>query len=64
MKKFKKAFNSKKKHVSLADLIVLGGNVGVEKAAKDAGKKIKFLFRPGRGDASQDQTDIHFLLVY
>ena len=54
-----KGFNSKKKYVSLADLIVLGGNVGIEKAAKDAGKKIKLPFSPGRGDASQDQTDIH-----
>ena len=43
----------------MADLIVLGGNVGIEKAAKDAGKKIKLPFSPGRGDASQDHTDIH-----
>lgn len=57
--KIQKSFNSKKKYVSLADLIILGGNVGVEKAAKDAGKKIKLPFSPGRGDASQDQTDIH-----
>ncbi len=55
--KIQKSFNSKKKYVSLADLIVLGGNVGIEKAAKDAGKKIKVSFLPGRGDASQDQTD-------
>ena len=58
--KIQKAFNSKKKYVSLADLIVLGGNVGIEKAAKDAGKKIKFaFFFRSRRDASQDQTDIH-----
>ena len=57
--KIQKGFNSKKKYVSLADLIVLGGNVGIEKAAKDVGKKIKLPFSPGRGDASQDQTDIH-----
>ena len=57
--KIKKQFKSKKKNVSLADLIVLGGNVGIEKAAKDAGEKIKIPFSPGRGDASQDQTDIH-----
>ncbi len=59
LEKIQKGFNSKKKYVSLADLIVLGGNVGIEKAAKDAGKKIKLSFFPGRGDASQDQTDIH-----
>ncbi len=57
--KIQKGFNSKKKYVSLADLIVLGGNVGIEKAAKDSGKKIKLPFSPGRGDASQNQTDIH-----
>src|SRR6185437_15581692 len=45
------------KPVSLADLIVLGGVAGVEKAAKDAGQEIKVPFHPGRGDASQDQTD-------
>jgi len=56
--KIQKVFNSKNKYVSLADLIVLGGNVGIEKAAKDAGKKIKVLFLSGRGDASQDQTDV------
>ena len=42
--KIQKGFNSKKKYVSLADLIVLGGNVGIEKAAKDSGKKIKLPF--------------------
>ncbi len=56
--KIQKVFNSKNKYVSLADLIVLGGNVGIEKAAKDAGKKIKVPFLSGRGDASQDQTDV------
>jgi catalase-peroxidase len=44
--------------VSLADLIVLGGNAAVEKAAKDAGVDVKVPFTPGRGDASQDQTDV------
>jgi len=43
----------------MADLIVLGGSVGIEKAAKKAGKKLEVPFIPGRGDASQDQTDIH-----
>ncbi len=57
--KIKKKFDTKKKFVSMADLIVLGGNVGVELAAKKAGKKIKVPFSPGRGDATQDQTDIH-----
>ncbi len=45
------------KKVSLADLIVLGGDAAVEKAAKDAGVDVKVAFAPGRGDASQDQTD-------
>ena len=55
----KKNFDTKSKSVSIADLIVLGGSVGIEKAAKNAGKKIKVPFTPGRGDATQDQTDIH-----
>ena len=46
------------KKVSLADLIVLGGNAAVEKAAKDAGTTAKVPFAPGRMDASQDQTDV------
>ena len=46
------------KKVSLADLIVLGGSAAVEKAAKDAGIDIKVPFTPGRGDATQDQTDV------
>ena len=54
--KIQKEFNSKNKSVSIADLIVLGGSVGIEKAA---GKKIKVPFTPGRGDATQEQTDIH-----
>ncbi|MFP4093231.1 MAG: catalase/peroxidase HPI [Cyclobacteriaceae bacterium] len=45
------------KKVSLADLIVLAGCAGVEKAAKDAGHEIKVPFTPGRADASQEQTD-------
>jgi catalase-peroxidase len=47
------------KKVSLADLIVLGGTVGVEKAAKDGGVDVKVPFTPGRTDASQAQTDAH-----
>ena len=46
------------KKVSLADLIVLGGGAAIEKAAKDAGSDVKVPFRPGRMDASQDQTDV------
>ena len=45
------------RQVSLADLIVLAGNAGVEKAAKDAGFDVEVPFRPGRADASQEQTD-------
>ena len=46
------------KKVSLADLIVLGGCAGIEKAAKAAGHDVKVPFTPGRMDASQDQTDV------
>ena len=45
-------------NVSLADLIVLAGNVGVEKAAKAAGFDVSVPFTPGRGDATQEQTDV------
>ncbi|MBS0473390.1 MAG: catalase/peroxidase HPI [Proteobacteria bacterium] len=54
-----KAFNAASgKTVSLADLIVLAGNAGIEKAAKDAGVSVTVPFHPGRTDASQDQTDV------
>jgi catalase-peroxidase len=43
--------------VSLADLIVLGGNVGIEKAARDAGHAVEVPFASGRGDATEAQTD-------
>jgi catalase-peroxidase len=46
------------KKVSLADLIVLGGCVGVEQAAKAAGHQVEVPFTPGRTDASQEQTDV------
>jgi catalase-peroxidase len=49
---------NKGKKVSLADLIVLGGNAAVEKAAKAAGHDVKVPFTPGRMDASQDETDV------
>jgi catalase-peroxidase len=57
--KIQKGFNSKSKSVSIADLIVLGGSVGIEKAIKNSGKKIKVPFTQGRGDATQEQTDTH-----
>ena len=57
LEKIKKNFDNKKRSVSIADLIVLGGNTAIEKAAKKAGHKIKVSFFPGRGDASQKQTD-------
>jgi len=46
------------KMVSIADMIVLGGCTGVEKAAQNAGHNVNVPFTPGRGDASQEQTDI------
>lgn len=46
------------KNITLADLIVLAGNVGVEKAAKAGGVTVTVPFTPGRGDASQEQTDV------
>ena len=46
------------KMVSMADLIVLGGAVGIEKAAKNAGHNLTVPFTPGRTDASQAQTDV------
>jgi catalase-peroxidase len=56
-----KEFNSSAadgKKVSLADLIILGGDAAIEKAAKDAGTDVKIPFKPGRMDASQEQTDV------
>ena len=51
------------KKVSLADLIVLGGCAGVEKAAKDAGNTVTVPFSPGRTDASPEQTDAEAFAV-
>ena len=59
-------FNSSKttkKRVSLADLIVLGGCAGIEKAAKNAGHNVQVPFTPGRTDASQEQTDVDSFAV-
>jgi len=61
-----KEFNgieSSGKLVSLADLIVLGGCAGVEKAAKNAGHEVTVPFSPGRADASQEQTDVEAFAV-
>ncbi|MBD3848290.1 catalase/peroxidase HPI [Bosea sp. SSUT16] len=49
--------------ISLADLIVLAGNVGVEQAAKAAGHDVSAPFTPGRTDARPEQTDIHSFAV-
>jgi catalase-peroxidase len=60
MKSIQDDFNdgSSETKVSLADLIVLGGAAAVEKAANDAGVNIEVPFMPGRGDATQAQTDV------
>ncbi|MCC7502477.1 MAG: catalase/peroxidase HPI, partial [Flavobacteriales bacterium] len=58
-----KEFNAGGKQVSIADLIVLGGGAAVEKAAKDAGHSINVPFTSGRGDASQEQTDVESFSV-
>ena len=47
----------------MADLIVLAGSVGIEKAAKNAGQNVTVPFTPGRGDASQAQTDVDSFAV-
>ncbi|MUG86272.1 catalase/peroxidase HPI [Paenibacillus timonensis] len=51
------------KNVSLADLIVLGGSAAVEQAARDAGYDVTVPFTPGRGDATQEQTDVESFAV-
>lgn len=55
--------SSKSKKVSMADLIVLGGNAAVESAAKAAGHNVSVPFTPGRMDATQEQTDIESFAV-
>ena len=54
---------SGKKAVSIADLIVLGGCAGIEKAAKNSGHQVSVPFTPGRSDASQEQTDVDSFAV-
>lgn len=63
LEKIQGEFNNGGKKVSLADLIVLAGNAAVEKAAKDAGYSGSVGFRPGRVDASQEQTDVESFAV-
>lgn len=60
LEKIQKDFNSKSdsKKVSMADLIILAGSVGVEKAASNAGYSVNVPFTPGRMDALQEQTDV------
>ncbi|AAN53803.1 catalase/peroxidase HPI [Shewanella oneidensis MR-1] len=66
LEKVQKDFNGSlkgSKKVSLADVIVLGGSVAVEKAAKEAGVVISVPFTPGRMDATQVQTDVNSFAV-
>ncbi|GLR33108.1 catalase-peroxidase 2 [Shewanella decolorationis] len=66
LEKVQKDFNGSLKggkKVSLADVIVLGGSVAVEKAAKEAGVMISVPFTPGRMDATQAQTDVNSFAV-
>jgi catalase-peroxidase len=66
LERIQRVFNSAQsggKRVSLADLIVLAGCAGVEKAAKNAGHKVTVPFTPGRMDASQKQTDVESFAV-
>ncbi|WBV61684.1 catalase/peroxidase HPI [Chryseobacterium camelliae] len=61
LENIQKEFNESQtggKKVSLADLIVLAGSAGIEKAAKNAGHQLIVPFAPGRMDASQEQTDV------
>src|SRR5947207_9969447 len=60
---FNRSQSGGKKKVSLADLIILGGDAAIEKAAKDAGYDVKIPFAPGRTDASQEQTDVESFAV-
>ncbi len=61
LEKIKKEFNAKAKNgkkISLSDLIVLGGNAAIERAARDAGFRTEVPFAPGRMDALREQTEI------
>ncbi|MCU0442249.1 MAG: catalase/peroxidase HPI [Bacteroidia bacterium] len=65
LEKIKQDFDSKNKEmkISIADLIVLAGNTGVEMAAKNAGFPMSVPFTPGRMDATQEQTDVNSFSV-
>ncbi|MBL8012043.1 MAG: catalase-peroxidase, partial [Flavobacteriales bacterium] len=63
LEKVQAEFKASGKQVSMADLIVLGGCAAVEKAAKEAGVTLTVPFTSGRGDASQDQTDVESFAV-
>jgi catalase-peroxidase len=54
---------SRRRKVSLADLIVLAGSAAVEQAAKEAGHSVEVAFTPGRTDATQDHTDVNSFAV-
>ncbi len=61
LEKIQKDFNASQKggkKISVADLIVLGGAAGIEQAAKQAGRSVTVPFKPGRADASQEQTEV------
>jgi len=58
LESIRKSFNTKSKKISLADIIVLGGCVGIEMAAQNAGRKVTVPFTPGRNDATQKDTDV------
>ncbi len=58
LERIQQEFNAGGKQVSLADLVVLAGSAAVEAAAKQAGHEITVPFKPGRTDASQEQTDV------
>ncbi|HQR41816.1 MAG TPA: catalase/peroxidase HPI, partial [Gemmatales bacterium] len=66
LEKIQQEFNASAaggKKVSLADLLVLGGCAGVEEAAKKAGHNVKVPFTPGRGDSTQEMTDVESFAV-
>lgn len=66
LQKIQSNFNKKAKNgvqISMADLIVLAGNVGVEDAARKGGVEVSVPFNPGRMDASQEQSDVEALAV-
>ena len=63
LKKLEKVKKDSGSKASMADLIVLGGAAAIEKAAKDAGHKVKVPFKSGRGDATQKMTDVNSFAV-